>query len=76
MSRLGLDWTRPIPFAWFSHGGSWHRMDRETFDAAVRAGERCGCGSCLDCRALEYWTEAGADLRRETGAEYPSEIPD
>jgi len=48
-----------IPFALFSWGGSWRAMNRVDFDRAVRAGESCGCGSCLDCRALEYWRESG-----------------
>ncbi len=35
------------------------RMDREAHDAAVRAGEACGCDCCLNCRARDYWREGG-----------------
>lgn len=58
----------PIAWACFRHGDRIVRMTREEHDAAVRAGERCGCGLCLDCRAREYWREAG--LNADPG-EYP-----
>ena len=59
------------PWACFRHADRIVNMIRAEHDAAVRAGERCGCGHCLDCRAREYWREAG--LNAGVG-EYPLDV--